>query len=355
MDTKQHIYSNEQIREEARRWVVSFNSDCAPTASDIQALKEWSARSAAHRQELQLAEAIWCDADLLARLAVPRAKQKKSGNFNFLSKLTSQLISKNWAVPMVMTSLLLLVGLVSSLYWPLSIIDRNGVYQTAVGKYQALTLEDASFIHLDTDSRVRIAYTEGRRKVYLLRGKAHFEVAKNPARPFEVYAGSGRVLAVGTAFTVYLKVDDVEVIVDEGSVNLARLNTDTAPDSDKPKVGKVFLTLDKGQGARFDNKQEVVRVLADNDLDRELAWRRGLLIFAGDSLEDVINEVNRYTSTTIEITDPDLRKLQIGGRFRTGELEALFDVLKVGFGVQVSYVNEGYVQLKSNKKSIEYQ
>ena len=54
------------------------------------------------------------------------------------------------------------------------------------------------------------------RKIRLLRGEAHFVVAHDPGWPFEVFAGRGRIKAVGTAFSVRLTDDRVKVTVFEG-------------------------------------------------------------------------------------------------------------------------------------------
>ena len=113
---------------------------------------------------------------------------------------------------------------VVALGWYLSIagIAGNGEYRTRIGQQRLLVLEDTSSIQLDTNSQLRIAYSEGRRQIILQQGKAYFDVAKNPDRPFQVYAAGGMVQAVGTAFTVAVDNQDIEVTVDEGRVNLAR-------------------------------------------------------------------------------------------------------------------------------------
>jgi transmembrane sensor len=54
--------------------------------------------------------------------------------------------------------------------------------------------------------------------VVLERGEAHFQVAKNPARPFVVVARGVEIRAVGTAFSVGLESTRVEVLVTEGQV-----------------------------------------------------------------------------------------------------------------------------------------
>ena len=261
-----------------------------------------------------------------------------------------------------------------------------------------IVLRDNSRVQLDTYSQVRVEYQDAVRRIHLLRGKAHFDVAKNPQRAFEVYARDGLVRAVGTAFSVYLTDTDIQVTVDEGRVDLARLivpasidpqsislDTEAVIDSDYAETQtqteshagdglaaslsaeafkvdlanslennlasqQVFLSLDKGQSASFSLVQQSFKELTDKDMARELAWRKGLLVFARDPLSHVVSEVSRYTDTTIEIVDPDLGSLVMGGRFRIGELDALFEVLEIGFGVEVSYLNAHHVQLHSSSK-----
>ncbi len=91
---------------------------------------------------------------------------------------------------------------------------------TAVGMVQKLTLPDGSVLRLNTDSLVEIAYSAVERRVRLVRGEAHFTVAKNPMRPFFVEVKGVAVRAVGTAFNVRLHAEAVEVLVTEGKVRV---------------------------------------------------------------------------------------------------------------------------------------
>jgi transmembrane sensor len=346
------VQPQSEIRAQAREWVIRFNRDTAPSKADIAALNQWANQSPVHRAELHSAEQAWCDADLLAELAVPVAPSARhllAGWLNKLGKVLVPTSTRGFA-----TAAMVLSVSIVTLSWYLSTagISGNGYYQTAIGEHRTLVLEDRSVVQMDTNSRLHIAYSDGKRQLSLEQGKAHFDVAKNPDRPFEVYASSGMVQAVGTAFSVFIDNSDIRVTVDEGRVNLARVEAapanksslKTAPTTD------VFLSLDRGQSALFNQTEETMIVLADNELSRQQAWRRGLLIFAGEPLAEVVREVSRYTSTTIEISDPELRQLLIGGRFRTGELEALIDVLEAGFGVQVSYIGKDHIQLRMASK-----
>ena len=67
-------------------------------------------------------------------------------------------------------------------------------------------------ITLNTNSQIQVDYSEKQRNIRLLQGEAHFEVAKDRDKPFHVYAGNGRAQAVGTAFAVYLKESDMQVL-----------------------------------------------------------------------------------------------------------------------------------------------
>ena len=80
---------------------------------------------------------------------------------------------------------------------------------------------------------------------------------------------------------------------------------------------------------------------------RRLSWRKGLLIFAGEPLEEVVAEISRYTTVSIEITDPTVRTIKIGGQFRVGEIDAMFDVLEENFGLRVTRLSYNHIQLSA--------
>lgn len=359
MDNVYPFQCQETIRAEARAWVLKFNGDTPPTYADISELREWVARSAVHRAELERAETFWYDADLLSLLAVPiHGSNGKMTGLGRVKQFVVSLAGFNRTSGAIAALACLVAVITLSFRWlPLSNAVGNGTYYTEIGEQKSLALLDKSQIQLDTNSKVRVVYNNERRQVYLLRGKAYFYVAENPKRPFEVYTRDGIVRAVGTAFSVYLTDRDVKVIVNEGRVDLARVKhrvimdstvlPDKATDASVPG-SEVFLSVGKGQSASFNQQEEVLREFAEKELSKELAWRRGLLIFSGEPLSEVIFEISRYTSTTIEIADPVLSNLMIGGRFKVGELEALLEVLEAGFNVHVSYVDKNHIRLRAS-------
>lgn len=250
--------------------------------------------------------------------------------------------------------------------------SSNGLYQTAVGQQSTTVLSDNSRIILNTNSQVRVEYSDQGRKIVLLQGEAHFDVAKNKKIPFQVYAGDGLVQAVGTAFTVYLQQDAVvKVTVTEGKVKVLgepdTTNQQQANGSDPAaqatptldlatlKAGQVG-TLERvqpaendttGQGKNHARYLQTMQTISKPELDRQLAWHRGLVMFAGETLEQVVAEISRYSDLTINITDPNLRSLKIGGQFRIGETQAMFDVLESNFNISINRQSNGDISLAS--------
>jgi transmembrane sensor len=172
---------------------------------------------------------------------------------------------------------------------------------TAVGERADHVLSDASTVRLNADSHASVAYSRAARDIYLRRGDAVFEVAKNPRRPFNVMAGDAKVTAVGTVFEVD-KVDDaVEVRVFEGVV---RVSQGSAP----PRV------LRQGEWLLLaaDHTSSRGRLGADS-YD---AWRDDWLEAESMPLKYVVARLNRYSPQALTLRDARVGELRVTGRFK---------------------------------------
>ena len=361
MDKVTPFQRDKAIREEAREWVIVFNRDEPPSPEEIRAMQAWASRSPAHAAELERAEARWEDTSQLTELAVPLCPRCTGSANGQSAGLWARWIGHGalagWGA---LASFMVVSVVLLSLYSAPAAV-KNGVYGTAVGELRLLTLEDGSQLQLDTDTQAEIYFDDRVRRIDLRQGKAHFDVAKDVNRPFEVYAADGLVRAVGTGFSVYLKEsDDIEVLVDEGKVDLIRVErpvvrpaivSDVSPghapaSNPLPEpAATVFGSLERGQAALFNRVEEQFTVLAEKDLAQQQSWRKGVLIFAGEPLSEVVSEIGRYTSARIDIKNPDLGELQVGGRFNIGDVDALFNVLESAFDVRVVAVAKNHYQL----------
>jgi transmembrane sensor len=256
---------------------------------------------------------------------------------------------------------------------PPPIDASNGLYITAIGEVQEQQLVDGSVLQLNTDSQVQVSFNQGMRKIRLLKGEAHFEVAPDKQWPFQVYAGNGMVKAVGTAFSVRLNPEQVNVVVSEGVVDIAsiRPSNQNQAHSQQPiqpqsssqakqaaqaaPAAHKLASLRQGQAADISNHPEPatelgraldIQQIPAPELERKLAWRSGYLVFVGDPLSQVITEISRYTPISIQLASPEMADIRVGGRFKVGELNAMLEVLESSFGLQVSYLDDHRIQLQ---------
>jgi transmembrane sensor len=221
-------------------------------------------------------------------------------------------------------------------------------YRTEPGDRHTISLADGSAVTLNTDSAIRVEYGLRTRRVVLERGQAHFQVAHAVLRPFEVEAGNGRIRALGTAFDVYRRGDDVQVTLIEGKVEVATL-TPTAPSP--VHTAQAPATPDAGSAPRQPappTPQHAVLTpgeqlhitpsgLGDThraNLQRATAWLNGRLVFENERLADVVREVNRYSPVELVVIDPTLAAVRITGVFRAGRAETFVDALRSAFPVK---------------------
>ena len=349
------------IEEEAAAWLIKLDGDCAPSAEELASLREWLGRSSAHREQLSTLADFWGKMNVLTDLAVPLGQQEIRTNHTFAGGLR-RLIPQFGRAAFVTAVLVIGIG-VAAAFWlrPDPFVSNNGLSATAVGQQQSPTLADGSVVLLNTNSQIKVDYDNDYRNIRLLQGEAHFTVAKSAARPFRVYAGNGRVQAVGTAFSVYLKDNTVDVTVTEGRVALSsmnRLGTSHRPQQGTPPGSnqssgsnatgdsafvEALGTIKAGESATIRNSLDADTASTINTIEtveaqamvKRLSWREGMLTFSGDPLEVVVDEISRYTAVSIEITDPVVRATRIGGRFPIGETDAMFDALEANFGLRV--------------------
>lgn len=201
------------------------------------------------------------------------------------------------------------------------------------------TLPDGSLVELNDGAKIDVDFAGAFRRVVLTRGEAHFQVAKNPARPFVVRAGEVEVYAVGTAFSVQLGRAAVEVLVTEGRVAVDRPAPPTMAATNRPdRNSQTFVDAGNLAVVTMDGAVQTVPVprvlpLSAGELDDRLSWRKPRLEFSGTPLAEVLRLFLRYSGVHITLADPVLGELEVSGVVRADNIEALLLLLKTNFGI----------------------
>ena len=219
-----------------------------------------------------------------------------------------------------------------------------------------LRLPDGSRVELNTGGEVAVHFTAHERRIRLVRGEAHFEVAKNPLRPFIVEADSVSVRAVGTAFDVRLGATAVDVLVTEGKVGVLVADEPWPRSSagEPPPAGSVpaalgpGLILVAGQRTAVPTSppsrgapELVIENLTQHQIDRALAWQASRLVFDAMPLAEVVERFNRFATERdgpaalrLKVRGAGLEALRVSGRIRYDSVENFVQVLEEDFGVR---------------------
>lgn len=334
------------IEQEARKWLIRIDSEEPLTDAEKNAWTEWLDRSPLHREEFARLTRFWNDANILAEptgdgVGLGRPVRKRTLRVSHLPRILM-------AASAVIASTIL--G-----WWGLR--QAGGAvtqtYETQVGHQKTVFLSDGSSIQLNTDTRIEVVYSRNSRKIRLTRGEAHFAAEPDPNRIFEVHVADSVVRAIGTAFDVYVEEQKVEVIVTSGLVEV--LNGMGTPETTDSAAGRPpenatnRVQLGAGAVADFhsDGGPMKVRQLAEPELRRRLAWREGYLEFSGESLSEVVAVFNRYSTVKLEIGDPKLASVAIGGQFQIGNRDATVELLSKTFGFRARRIDSATIRLES--------
>ena len=393
MNTRVQGFTNKtKINQEAARWVLLLEETPKLSKKQRDELNAWVSTSAVHRECLESMVQSWEEMNLLSSVMLPQEMQKPSFFSVLLTNLLLPVVAlfallsvcikqcKSILNPMIAAPLLLcaLVGGVIFIAHPVN-EDHKLVFTTKMGEHLSQTMTDGSIIWLNSSTKIEVNFSDAFRRIKLLEGEAHFEVAKDATRPFEVYADDRLVRAVGTAFSVHKLNGNIEIIVSEGTVELAVVDNTLVvipddfrhikieDDFNEKSAGKQLTSDQKIAGTQAANVKQMLGKLTAgqrisipteykklsnvveldaSEITRSLSWKEGKLVFAGESLEEVIQEITRHTTVKIDVLDPQLKSMRIGGQFQVGETDTLFYVLESGFGISVNKLNDHHVQLR---------
>ncbi len=207
------------------------------------------------------------------------------------------------------------------------------VIATRIGENRAVHLADGSIVTLGGDSRVVVDFRPRERDIDLVRGEAFFRVAHNPHRPFKVAAGGAVVVAVGTQFDVRRDTDHVVVDVVEGRVLVlprSRAFPIALLHAFRPRLAAVSV----GAGEQtFVDSMEIEPPSQIPDPADAISWQSGRLVFRTQSLGEVLQQINRYSSKPIVIADPEIARMKVTGTVVGGNVSGWVASLHSAFGL----------------------
>lgn len=214
-----------------------------------------------------------------------------------------------------------------------------------------LTLPDESIVELAANSRIAYANnfdSVDTRDVYLS-GKAFFKVAKNPARPFRVFANEIVTKVLGTSFTVRSFESDttVQVTVRTGKVSVYSQFAATVKETSSNYSGGIILTPNqeliyqrskqKFHKTLLENPEEVV---ADATHQKEMLYEEA-------SIEKVFTQLSKIYGINIVYDNDLLKNCTVTADLRNEPFYKKLELICRAIGAQYEII-DGQVIIQSN-------
>jgi len=325
------------IEETAADWIV--RRDAGLTDAEERDFKAWRNADPRHAAALVWQEKTW------GALDRPRQAGLADAMLQRFSSSAARRRRRRLSAAAGVLAFIVFAGVL----WRQSPRDGSAITSTtsvpasvAVVMPEKRTLPDGSAVELRAGAEIAVDFKGTLRRVELRRGEAHFQVAKNPARPFVVVAGRVEVRAVGTAFAVEFAARDVGVFVTEGKVSVAVPKAADAATGARAEAEPVFLTARQRVTIPATTVESFslapVLSVADAEAAERLAWRGARLEFTETPLATAIAMMNQHagspSKTRLVVEDAELGQRPITGLFRADNSEAFVRLLEASFGVK---------------------
>jgi ferric-dicitrate binding protein FerR (iron transport regulator) len=206
------------------------------------------------------------------------------------------------------------------------------------GRLTSARLADGSRVTLAAGSVLEVPRKFGRERDVTLVGQAYFEIAHDSTRPFRVHTRGALTRVVGTRFDVRAYPEDsgVTVLVTEGRVEFGEDGglggrAGAAPTSGAAPV----VTLTPGDRARLE-PDGMLRVEHSVDVERELAWMQGRLVFVDAPLSAVALELQRWYGVRIIVEDTSLASAPVTASFGNEPVDGILRALAISLDARLT-------------------
>jgi len=294
------------------------------TDEDQAALDAWLSQSPAHQAAYWRLDAAWDRTQRLVALGpVMREPQKEPGRKSTWPFFAGLAASAAVAV---------MLGAGGFLYYSQ---PREKIFSTPVGGREIVTLADGSQIELNTNTELRASLRDGVRTVTLVRGEAYFQIVHDPRRPFVVATADGRILDLGTKFLVRKSADNLEVALLDG-----RVRFDPVEARQRHAVQSV---LTPGDVINATPVSVSVKKVPVANIEQQLSWRHGVLVFNHATIAAAVEEFNRYNDEKLIVADAETGALTFSSAFPINGTEEFVRLAQKTLGLHVERRGEAIV------------
>jgi transmembrane sensor len=198
------------------------------------------------------------------------------------------------------------------------------------GKKFQVVLSDGTTVYLNAGSSFK--YPENfidseNRQVYLLKGEAYFEVAKDVKHPFVVNTNAVNVRVLGTEFNISSYPEDASIstVLIEGAVSIY---------GNKEIYNKAAsLKLKPGYKASWNKIKKDVTV-EEVDIKIYTGWKDGELIFKNTQFKNIIKKLERHFNVSITSNNAKLNEEYFDAKFDIETIDQVLNAFNKSIKIQ---------------------
>jgi ferric-dicitrate binding protein FerR (iron transport regulator) len=299
------------LRREAQAWLLHLTSGQATTA-DAEAFRRWHGISDEHALAFSETRVLWENLGPAAKAV--SARRQRGPRMTRRAFLGGAVAASAAFV------------LLRSPIGPWS--GTTPDYRTATGEQRRIELAGNVVVHMNTQTAIKVQ--SGGAGIELIAGEAFVRTDARLPAPFVVTAEGGRVLACAASeCNVRCIGTGVQVTCLDGMTELTY-------------EGR-HATVKPSQQVGYDDRG-VGAALAVNPAVA-MAWRDRVLIFDGQPLSDVIEDINRYRPGKIILADGALAARKVHARFSLDQMADVTNLIRDAYGARVTELPGGIVVL----------
>lgn len=212
---------------------------------------------------------------------------------------------------------------------------------TENGQISKVELPDGSVVWLNSGSKITYNnfFAANNRKVNL-KGEAYFDVVKNKAIPLIVDCGELKVKVLGTRFNVnsYSPESSVEVVLEEGSVELFH-----------PKSDNAFCNVKPGERVRVNTLYNQYTAGMVNT-SRYTSWKEGIINIYDLPIKEVVERLEKRYNQPFELT-PGVKDLRYTFTIQNEGLEDILHLMERITPVKIEQVGH-IITIKEDKQKM---
>jgi transmembrane sensor len=325
------------LLEEALDWIVRLKTG-EPTRADVEALQRWREQSSAHESAFEQAARLFRHAGIAARELADQPFEIDAAEIDAAEIDAAPALRRS--PPKLLARRAFLGGAIAAAtagyliarpplgLWP-SLEELSADYRTGKGERREIAVTPDASLELNTQTSIALREAQNETRIELISGEVSVAATRSASKPFVLLAANGRITAVDAGFDARCLDGVVVVTCLNGVVDVLQNSKE--------------VRLQRAQQVSYSSTGFEAAVPADPA--QVAGWRGGLLIFRNQPLSDVVDEVNRYRSGKIIITNADLSRRIVNGTFQISKLDDFVPQVQQLFGAQARPLLGGIVLL----------